>query len=465
MSTADLAVIPQRVHLVGIGGIHMSAIAQILASRGHAVSGSDLRLSPLTQRLQSLGVTVHEGHAAAHVDDADLVVYTSAAHADNPELAEAERRGIPMVKRAAMVARLMEGKRVLAVAGSHGKTTTTSLLAYILWRAGLSPTFMLGGEMIDLDTNVMSGEGPYFVVEADEYDAAFLNYRPEIALVTNIDADHLDYYGSFKNLVDTFGRFLQQVTSTVVACGDNPALQATVREAIGDAGNSPVTSVSYGLDGEFDWTGEKIRPKGIDGYTFMVKCGKLIFGEFENRLAGVHNVRNCLGAITVAGMLGLSPQIISDAVSEFRGVKRRFQPVGKAAGVTIIDDYAHHPTEVEATLAAARQRYPDRRLVVLFQPHTYSRTQYLLPGFRTCFHDADRVLIAETYAAREEPQAGLGAPQLADAIEEPPAVYAGDLDESAQAVLDVLEPGDVFMTVGAGDVDAVGPKVLEALRR
>ena len=467
MNGTAIGAIPQRVHLVGVGGIHMSGIAQILRARGHTVSGSDLYLSPLTERLAALGVTVHRGHDAAHVDDAELVVYTSAAKEDNPELAEARRRGIPAVKRAEMVARLMEGKRVVAVAGSHGKTTTTSLIAYMLWRAGLSPTFMVGGEMLDLNANAMPGEGPHFVVEADEFDAAFLNYRPDIALVTNIEPDHLDYYGSFERLTDTFRRFLSQVKpeGNIVACRDNPALQALLWKSAGDDVNLPVHVVSYALHHQADWTAENISRKGVDGSAFVVKFRGEVFGTYETRLPGSHNVSNALGAIAVGHLLGVSAGEMGRAVAEFRGVRRRFEPVGEAAGVTVMDDYAHHPTEVEATLAAARERFPGRRLVCLFQPHTFTRTAYLLEGFRTCFRDCDVLLIAETYAAREEPAAGMSAEALAPNIVAPPARYAGPLDEAARTVASLLEPGDVFFTIGAGDVDKVGPMVLEAMER
>ncbi|HXG36663.1 MAG TPA: UDP-N-acetylmuramate--L-alanine ligase [Dehalococcoidia bacterium] len=464
MAAERLNPIPRKVHLVGIGGIHMSAIAQMLHARGHQVSGSDLRLSALTRRLEQMGIRVSEGHRSENLGDAALVVYTSAAKGENPELQEARRRGIPLLKRAEMVARLMEGKQVIAVAGSHGKTTTTSLISYMLWLAGANPTFMLGGEMIDLDTHFRLGDGPHFVVEADEYDAAFLQYHPLIALVTNIDADHLDYYRSFERLTETFRQFLKQVTSCIVACGEDPALQATVSEAVGDDG-TPVPIISYGLAGDFSWSAEKIQQKGIDGYTFMVKCGKEVFGEFENRLAGVYNVRNCLGAIAVGNRLGLPRDAIKQAVAEFRGVKRRFELVGRARDIAVFDDYAHHPTEIEATLRAARERFPENRLVCLFQPHTYSRTRYLLEKFRSCFQDADQVLIAETYAAREEPVAGMSAQQLAEKISAPSASYAGSLEEARGKALEVLRPGDVFFTVGAGDIDSVGREVLEALRR
>ena len=458
--------IPQRVHLVGVGGIHMSGIAQVLRARGHSVSGSDLYLTPLTEKLEAIGVTVSRGHDAANVGEAELVVYTSAAHEDNPEIIEARRRGLPAIKRAQMVARLMEGKRSIAIAGTHGKTTTSSLVAFMLWQAGRSPTFMVGGEMVDLKTNAMPGEGPDFVVEADEFDAAFLNYHPDIALVTNVEPDHLDIYGSFESLKDTFRQFLSQVKPAgyIVACRDDPALRALLPETAGDNVNLPVHVVSYGLDPSSEWLAEGISSKGVDGYAFVVECAKRVVGTFETRLPGIHNVSNALGAIAVGSILGLPLEAMRRSVAEFRGVKRRFQPVGEAAGVTVMDDYAHHPTEVRATLAAARDRFPGRRLVCLFQPHTYSRTRYLLDGFRTCFADCDVLLIAETYAAREEPSAGMSAEDLAREVAQPPARYTGSLAQSAAAAAELLRPGDVFFTVGAGDVEKVGPMVLEALR-
>jgi len=458
--------IPQRVHLIGVGGVHMSGIAQILRHRGHTVSGSDLTLSALTSRLEGLGVTVNRGHDATYVDDADLVVYTSAAHDDNPELIEARRRGIRAIKRAQMVALLMEGKKVIAVAGSHGKTTTSSLIAFMLSRAGLSPTFMLGGESIDLGGNAQPGDGAHFVVEADEYDRAFLNYHPHIALVTNVEPDHLDVYGSFEELTETFRQFLSQVEDSgfIVACTDSPALQAILPQAVGDDATSPVGIVSYGLSSDADWCPQSIPQKGIDKSSFMVRFQKQDWGTVETQLPGVHNISNYLGAIAVGQILGLPAEEIRGALAEFRGVRRRFELVGEAGGVTVLDDYAHHPTEVRATLAAARERFPGRRLVCLFQPHTYSRTRYLLDGFRTCFEDCDVLLIASTYAAREEPSAGMDAAELAREINAPRARYGGDVSSAARAAVDVLERGDVFFTIGAGDVEKAGPIVLETLK-
>jgi UDP-N-acetylmuramate--alanine ligase len=465
--------IPQRVHLIGVGGVHMSGIAQILRHRGHTVSGSDLQTSPLTQKVEGLGVSVHRGHQSANVDNAGLVVYTSAAHDDNPELIEARKRGIPAIKRAEMVAWLQEGKQVIAVAGAHGKTTTTSLIAYMLWRTGLAPTFMIGGEMRDLATNAMPGEGPHFVVEADEYDRAFLNYHPYIAVVTNIEPDHLDIYGSFEELVRAFDQFLSQVENSgyIVACTDSPPVraclsrrQALLPPTVGDDMFNPVHVVSYGLRKAADWTAESIESKGVDGLAFVVKFHKRFWGELITQLSGVHNVANSLAAVAVGEILGLSRADIIASVGEFRGATRRFELVGEAAGVTVMDDYAHHPTEIDATFRAARLRFPGRRFVALFQPHTYTRTTYLLEGFRACFYNCDALYIADTYAAREEPSAGMDARALAAEVTEPVAVYAGAVMDAAKTVAAALVPGDVFFTVGAGDIDKAGPEVLRLLR-
>lgn len=460
------AAIPRRVHLVGIGGIHMSAIARILLAWGHQVSGSDLKLLPLTDRLRELGAVVHHGHHASHLGDAELVVYTAAAQADNPELAEARRRGLPVLQRAEMVARLLAGRRAIAVAGCHGKTSTTALIAFILHQAGCDPTFLVGGEMVDLNTNAQAGRGQEIVVEADEFAGAFLHYHPQIAVVTNIEPDHLDYYGSFPRLVAAFRQFLSQVPpdGTIIACADDP----TLREMLSRRQQDPpirARVLHYGLTEEAEFVPKNLLRKDVDGFTFLLEYRGEPVGSFETGLAGIHQVRNALAAIAVASVLGLPQEAVRDAVARFRGVQRRFQHVGDAAGVTVMDDYAHHPTEVRATIAAAAQRFPGRRLVCLFQPHTYTRTRYLLDGFRACFQGVDELLIAETYAAREEPTAGMTARELAGLLENPPARYVGSLDEARAAVLATLRPGDVFFTIGAGNVDEVGLKVLEELKQ
>jgi UDP-N-acetylmuramate--alanine ligase len=459
--------IPKRVHLVGIGGVHMSAIAHILMTWGHQVSGSDLRLSPFTERLAEQGATVYEGHAAANVDDAELVVTTSAATRDNPELGEAQRRGIPVIKRAEMVARLMEGRYSIAVAGTHGKTTTSALISFLLAEAGLSPTFLVGGDIVNLGTNAAAGEGRHIVVEADEFDAAFLSYEPELAVVTNIEPDHLDFYGSFDELKAAFARFLRSVPpqGLVIACADNP----TVCDLLGRGAGEPVplqtTQVElYGLDTPVDWVVSHLGRLPGGEQEFLVGLHGRPYGEFHLSLPGRHNVSNALAAIAVGHHVGVPLRTMQKAVAAFRGAGRRFELVGEAAGVTVMDDYAHHPTEVAATIAAARERFARRRLIAVFQPHTYSRTLYLREGFRTCFEGLDALLIADTYAARETYADGMSAEALAKEVVRPRARFVPTFAAAAEEALRILKPGDVFFTIGAGPVDEVGPLVLQGLR-
>jgi UDP-N-acetylmuramate--alanine ligase len=460
--------IPQRVHLVGIGGIHMSAIADILLTWGHQVSGSDLRLSPLTKRLVKRGAVVREGHSAEYVDNAELVVTTSAATKDNPEIGEARRRGIPVIKRADMVARMMEGKRSIAIAGTHGKTTTTSLVSFMLVEAGLSPTFLVGGEVMNLGTNAGAGEGQHIVVEADEFDAAFLSYEPDIAVVTNIEPDHLDFYGSFDELKATFARFLRNVPpeGRIIACADDPVAAELLGR--GKTAGVPLQTSQvefYGLETPVDWVISHLGKLRGGEHEFLVGREGRPYGEFRIRIPGKHNVSNALAAIAVGHHAGVPLPVMQKAVRAFRGAGRRFQRVGDAAGVTVMDDYAHHPTEVRATIAAARQRFPRRRLIGLFQPHTYSRTLYLLDEFRTCFRGLNRLFILETYAAREAIAEGIDAAELARQVVKPKARYVSSFEEAADVISNVLRAGDVFFTIGAGDVDSVGPMVLRRLKQ
>lgn len=460
--------IPQRVHLVGIGGVHMSAIAHILMTWGHTVSGSDLRLSALTQRLVEQGATVYQGHDAAQVNDAELVVTTSAATKENDEILEARRRGIPVIKRADMVARLMEGRYSVAVAGTHGKTTTSALISFMLVKAGLSPTFLVGGEIVNLGTNAAAGEGKHVVVEADEFDAAFLSYEPDVAVVTNIEPDHLDIYGTFEALVEAFAQFLKAVRpdGLIIACADDP----TVSDLLGRGKGEPVPLQAkqvqlYGLGTPVDWVVSHLGKPTETGHEFLVGLNGRPYGEFRINLPGRHNVSNALAAIAVGHHIGVPLDVMKGAVAEFRGAGRRFELIGEAAGVTVMDDYAHHPTELKATIAAARERFVGRRLVGLFQPHTYSRTRYLLDAFRSCFEGLDVLLITDTYAARESTAAGMTAEELTREVVRPRARFVRTFEEAAAAALEVLRPGDVFFTLGAGDVNEVGPLVLEGLRR
>lgn len=453
----------RQVHLVGIGGMHMSAIAQMLLADGISVSGSDLVMSPLTERLRELGAEVHSGHHPANVGGATLVVTTMAAKSDNPELVEAARRGIPVIPRHEMVARLMENRTAIAVAGTHGKTTTSTLIALLLQRAGLDPAYLLGGESVDLGSNAAAGAGDQIVIEADEYAGAFLAYHPHVAVITNIEADHLDYFGTEARIFREFRQFMENVPASgvIVACSDSPA----VRQVASSDGTAPSASLRwYGLESRADWRADNISLVAGGGSTFEILSPSGRHGPFSLRLAGVHNVVNATAAFVVGQHLGLDDLTIRDALAECRGAHRRFETVGEAAGITVVDDYAHHPTEITATLAAARGRYPGRRIVVLFQPHTYSRTRYLLSGFQRCFSGADSLYLLQTFAARETADAGMDAHALAQELPRSPTV-AENLDEAVSLLARELQSGDVCFTMGAGDVTQVGSPLLEVLRR
>jgi UDP-N-acetylmuramate--alanine ligase len=450
------------VHLVGIGGMHMSAIAQLLRERAIAVSGSDLRASPFTERLEALGARVAIGpHDAANVGEAALVVTTAAAAEDNPELVEAERRGIPVILRAQMVARLMEGKRVIAVAGAHGKTTTSSLIAVILSRAGLKPMYLLGGESIDLGGHASWGEGDLCVVEADEYKRAFHEYAPSIAVITNVEADHLDYYGTEEAYHEAFITFARKVLpgGVLLACWDDPGARR-VCEAVED---QPIREESYGMEGTRFWQASDVE-SGDGGVRFTLNKAGAIVGRLQFSFPGDHMVRNVTGAAAACLELGVPFGVIAEAARGFRGARRRFETVGEAGGVLVMDDYAHHPTEVRVNITAARARFPGRRLIGIYQPHTYTRIAYLWDEWTSCWEGLDALVVLETYAAREEPLPGRGARDLAAAITTPAATYAADFDDAARQAAALARPGDVVFTIGAGDVVEVGPKLMELLR-
>ena len=453
--------IPQRVHLVGIGGMHMSAIGQLLLERGATVSGSDLRPSPLTAKLAALGATVCEGHAAENVGDVDLVVTTAAAGDDNPEIAEAKRRDIPVILRAEMVGRLIADKRVVAVAGAHGKTTTSSMIAFILREAGRQPMYLLGGESIDLGGHAAWGDGDLCVVEADEYKRAFHEYTPEIAVITNVEADHLDYYGTPEAYHEAFVEFARRIRpgGLLLACWDDRGARA-VSEAVEDTG---IREETYGIDGTRFWQATEIE-RTDSGATFTLRRGGKPVGQLAVPVPADHFVRNATAAAAACLALDVPFGVIADALGRFQGARRRFETVGEAGGVLVMDDYAHHPTEVRATIAAARARFPERRLIGIHQPHTYSRIGYLWDEWTRCWQGLDELVILETYAARETPLAGRGAADLAAAIETPKARYAADFDDAARQAAELAQPGDVIFTIGAGDVVEVGPKLLELLR-
>lgn len=464
-SDADSPSIPERVHLVGAGGIHMSAIGQILLERGHTVTGSDLAPSEYTARLEALGGTMYEGHAAANLGRAELVVTTAAAKQDNPELVEAHRRGVPVILRAEMVQRLLADRRVLAVAGTHGKTTTSSLLALMAVRGELDPLALIGGDSRELGGNARDGGGAYAVVEADEYAEAFLQYHPYLALLTNVEVDHLDYYGTEERLRGAFAAFAERVVpeGTLIVCADSPAALAIgeARRAAGARVERYTLSSSATVPAE--WRATNLRLNDLGGYDFTALLEETELGRVSLQVPGRHNVANALGALAVAMRAGVDFHRAARAATEFSGARRRFELTGEAAGVTVMDDYAHHPSEVRVTIAAARQRFAGRRLVLCFQPHTYSRSVYLLEGFRDCFEGVDALYVLRTYAAREDPSAGLDARGLAAEIASPAPTYLDSFEEALEVLPRDLRPGDVFFTVGAGSVVELGPQLLERL--
>ncbi|MGH2608618.1 MAG: UDP-N-acetylmuramate--L-alanine ligase, partial [Tepidiformaceae bacterium] len=426
------------VHLVGAGGMHMSAIGQLLLERGVRVSGSDLVRSDFTRKLEAMGATMHEGHAAENVPaDTALLVTTAAAGDDNPEIAEARRRGIEVLVRAEMVAKLMEGKRVIAVAGAHGKTTTCSLIAFILSEAGRKPMYLLGGESVDLGGHAAWGDGEECVVEADEYKHAFLEYTPSIAVITNVEPDHLDYYGTAAAYHEAFVAFARRITpgGTLLACWDDPGARQ-VSEMVED---EPIRVETYGTEGVRFWQATSIDCSEGGARFTLTRGGKKV-GDLRASVPGIHFVRNATAAAAVCLGLDVEFGTIERSVAAFQGARRRFQRVGEAGEVLVMDDYAHHPTEVRAMIATARTRFPERRLLGVHQPHTYSRIAYLWDEWTRCWDGLDELVILETYAAREKPEAGRSAADLAAAIERPTAHYATDFDDAARQAVALARP-------------------------
>jgi len=450
-----------HVHFVGIGGIGLSAIARILSLSGYVISGSDLQLSPITHGLAKLGATVHQGHKGENIGKANVVVASSAIPGQNPEILEARKRNIPVIKRGQMLAWLMKDQYGIAVAGTHGKTTTSAMIALVMERAGLDPSIIVGGIIPELGSNARAGKGQYLVLEADEYDRTFLELSPRVAVVTSIEMDHPDCFTDLEDISEAFRDFLRQVPSDgfVIACGDD----GQVRKVIEALRKTKVRTYGFGRD--VDWRAVNLRGNAQGGNDFDVRQNGKDKGHFELRIPGLHNVSNAVAAIGVADHLGLDLASARDTLRHFQGVKRRFEVKGEAGGVTVVDDYAHHPSEIRATLAAARQRYAGRTVWVVFQPHTYSRTRTLLAEFATAFDDADHVIITAIYAAREKDDLGIGAEDLVKMMIHPHVLHIADLSEASSWASKKLRRGDVLMTVGAGDVWRIGEEVLARLRQ
>jgi UDP-N-acetylmuramate--alanine ligase len=438
------------IHFVGIGGIGMSGIAELLLNLGYQVSGSDLRLSDTTERLTAAGATIRSGHAVSNIpEDARVVVVSSAVRPDNEEVVEAHRRKIPVIPRAEMLAELMRMKYGIAIAGTHGKTTTTSMVATVLAAAGWDPTAVVGGKLNSLGSNAKLGSGDFLVAEADESDGSFVKLSPTVAVVTNIDPEHLDYYSGIGQIKETFLHFLNKVPfyGFSVLCVDHP----NVLELIPSLEK---TYVTYGFSHQADYRADGVVPEGMVNRFRVLRRGEFL-GEISLTAAGRHNVSNALAAVTVASELGISFDRIREGLADYRGVHRRFQVKGERDGVTVVDDYGHHPAEIRATLSTAREVWPDRRIVVGFQPHRYSRTNALFQEFVSAFHEADLLLVFDVYPAGEEPIPGASGERLCEAIRDhghKAVFYAGKASEAAADVLPRLRPGDIFLIMGAGDV-------------
>jgi UDP-N-acetylmuramate--alanine ligase len=446
-----------KIHMIGIGGAGMSGIAEVLGSRGHAVTGSDLKESPYTRRLEEAGITVHIGHAAEHVGDADRVVISTAIPKTNPELLEARRRSIPVIARAAALAWILEGSRSIAVAGTHGKTTTTSMTAHVLRALGEDPTALVGGELNDIGSNVAFGRADLVVAEADESDRSLLQLRPRAAVVTNVEFDHPDFYASLDDVLETFSAFVASLPSDghLVVCADDPSCPRLVSDA-------PCPATTYGISAG-DLRAEVLTPN-----SYVLSENGERRGTVELGVYGRHNVLNSLAAVGIACWLGHDVFAAAGTLKDFGGVRRRFQLMGEKAEVRVLDDYAHHPTELYATLEAARATAPPGgRVVAVFQPHRYSRTRKLYREFGGAFAAADAVLITEVYGAGEMPQPGVNGKLVVDAICEtsghPDVYYIPQQEDVPKVLREISERGDVVLTLGAGDISRAGEDLLELL--
>ena len=452
----------QHAHFIGIGGIGMSGIAEILLNLGMKVSGSDLRRGPVTDRLAQLGATIYEGHEAGHVAGATVVVTSSAVGKANPEVLEAHARKIPVIQRAEMLAELMRLKYGIAIAGMHGKTTTTSMVASVLTAGGLDPTVVVGGRVDAMGSNARLGTTQYLVAEADESDRSFLKLSPILAVVTNLDREHMDCYHDMADVERAFLDFMDRVPfyGAVTACIDNALLKGIlprVRRRI----------FTYGVAEEADYRLEFLESAFISSVEgrfarFQVNTAAGPLGPFELHVPGRHNVLNATAAIAIARQLEVPAEKIAEGLNRFRGVDRRFQLRGTARGVTVVDDYGHHPTEIRATLAAARE-CGHRKIYVVFQPHRYSRTLDLLEEFSEAFRDADTIIVLPIYAASEEPIPGVTAERLAERIQGPTVHFAPEFGVAVQLVSAEVREGDLILTLGAGNVSQLAPQILAAL--
>jgi UDP-N-acetylmuramate--alanine ligase len=440
----------RQVHMVGIGGIGMSSIAEVLLNRGYTVTGSDLETGDVTERLEAHGATVYEGHAAEQVGAADVVVYSSAIDPEeNPETREAERRRISLIPRAEMLGELIRMKYGVGVAGTHGKTTTTSMAGLVVAEGGFDPTVIVGGKVTAFGSNAITGEGDVIVIEADEYDRTFLRLTPSVAVITSIEEDHLDVYDDLADIQAAFTEYANSVPffGAAILCLDDPNVQAIV----GDVERRIIT---YGTTRQAEVRAENVQRDGLHT-RFDLMARDECLGSVDLQVPGMHNVRNALAAAAVGLELEVGFERIREGLESFTGVRRRFEKKGEARGIVVLDDYAHHPTEIRATLDAASQGYPDRRIVAVFQPHLYSRTRDFLDDFARSFFNTDQLVLTDIYGSREEPIEGIDGRRLADRAEQfghRAVHYVPDKTDLPDTLLDLTEPGDVVLMLGAGDI-------------
>lgn len=452
----------QNIHFIGIGGAGMSAIAHVLLKRGYQVSGSDLNAGHMGAKLAQEGALVYMGHAECQVDDVDAVVISSAIHQNNPELMEAKKRNLPILHRSDVLAEILNHADGVAVAGAHGKTTTSAMISCIAAASDIDPTIIIGGEVGSLGGNARNGAGPYVVAEADESDGSFLKFYPKYAIVTNIENDHMDHYGSEENIYLAFTEFLSNVKDggAAILCMDSPKLRKLASET-----TTPV--ISYGLEHEdARYQARNIR-YSVNGTCYDLYVEGVFVSTVELIVPGQHNVLNSLGAIATAQAMGIPMQQILPALKKFSGARRRFETKGRIDGIWVVDDYAHHPTEIGVTLKAARQTQP-KRLICAFQPHRYTRTKLLFDEFSRCFADCDQLILTDIYSAGEVPIDGVSGASLAEAVTEATqqqVTFIPTLPKLEEYLFKIAEPGDLIMTVGAGDIFKVGEELVTELER
>ncbi len=447
-----------HIHFVGIGGIGMSGIAELLLNLGYKVSGSDLKLSDITERLQTLGGRIFEGHFADNVEGADVVVTSSAVRSENPEVVAARDAAVPVIPRAEMLAELMRLKYSVAIAGAHGKTTTTSIVGAVLEKGGLDPTVVIGGKLKSLGTNAILGEGDFIVAEADESDGSFLKMSPSIAVVTNIDREHLDFYSGLDSIKEIFLDFIDRVPfyGKVVLCLEDESIQDLIPKI-------KKRFTTYGLSRQADIQARNLSFSGLTSKFEIYRLGEKL-GEISLNLPGVHNVLNSMASIAVGLELDIPFDVIRNALDSIEGVQRRLEIKGEIDGVTVVDDYGHHPTEIKTTLRAARESWPDKRLVVVFQPHRYTRAKALFDDFTRSFYQSDVLVVLPIYSAGEKRIEELDGPVLFEGIRShghKDAVFMEDFDEAVAHLKKILQPEDILLTLGAGDVFKIGEKMLE----